>query len=54
MAVEGRAKIEQQKQTALANIQKNREAALTALTKIWDFQLLTLLSINVEIVLLLP
>lgn len=29
-------------------------AALTALTKIWDFQLLTLLSINVEIVLLLP
>ena len=32
MAVEGRAKIEQQKQTALANIQKNREAALTALT----------------------
>ena len=32
MAAAGRAKIEQQKQTALANIQKNREAALTALT----------------------
>ena len=31
MAAAGRARIEQQKQTAMANIQKNREAALTAL-----------------------
>ena len=31
MADAGRARIEQQKQTALANIQKNKEAALTAL-----------------------
>ncbi len=32
MAAAGRAKIEQQKQKALTNIQKNKEAALTALT----------------------
>ena len=31
MAAAGRARIEQQKQTALANIEKNKEAALTAL-----------------------
>ena len=31
LAAAGRARIEQQKQTALANIQKNKEAALTAL-----------------------
>jgi hypothetical protein len=32
LAAAGRAKIEQQKQKALTNIQKNKEAALTALT----------------------
>jgi hypothetical protein len=31
LAAAGRARIEQQKQTALANIEKNKEAALTAL-----------------------
>ena len=31
LATAGRARIEQQKQTALANIQKNKEAAITAL-----------------------